>query len=74
MNDTNNLSPLKWNGKYHVMFALKHRRMVFYREKKRAIGEDNKKKIREYISHRLETNRLEEQLTIPGTNPFRNKR
>jgi len=39
MNDTNSLSHTKWNCKYHVVFAPKYRRKVFYGEKRLAIGE-----------------------------------
>ncbi|MDY4171891.1 MAG: transposase, partial [Evtepia sp.] len=39
MNDTNSLSPTKWNCKYHIVFAPKYRRKVFYGEKRREIGE-----------------------------------
>lgn len=33
------LSHTRWNCKYHIIFALKYRRQVFYGEKRRAIGE-----------------------------------
>ena len=33
MNDSNSLAHTKWNCKYHVVFAPKYRRKVFYREK-----------------------------------------
>ena len=39
MNDTNSLSHTKWNCKYHVAFAPKYRRKVFYGQKRREIGE-----------------------------------
>ncbi len=39
MNDTKSLAHTKWNCKYHVVFAPKYRRQVFYGEKRRAIGE-----------------------------------
>lgn len=39
MNDKKSLSHTQWNCKYHVVFAPKYRRQVFYGEKKRAIGE-----------------------------------
>lgn len=39
MNDTHSLSHTKWNCKYHVVFAPKYRRKVFYGEKRLAIGE-----------------------------------
>lgn len=38
MNDSNSLAHTKWNCKYHVVFASKYRRKVFYREKRREIG------------------------------------
>ena len=38
INDINSLSHTKWNCKYHIVFAPKYRRKVFYREKRRAIG------------------------------------
>ena len=38
MNDTNSLSHTKWNCKYHIVFAPKYRRKVFYGQKKREIG------------------------------------
>ena len=38
MNDINSLSHTKWNCKYHIVFAPKYRRKVFYREKRTAIG------------------------------------
>ena len=38
MNDTNSLSHTTWNCKYHIVFAPNFRRMVFYKEKCRAIG------------------------------------
>ena len=39
MSDTRSLAHTKWNCKYHVVFAPKYRRQVFYGEKKRAISE-----------------------------------
>ena len=38
MNDTHSLSHTKWNCKYHVVFAPKYRRKVFYNEKALEIG------------------------------------
>lgn len=34
MNDMNILSHTKWNCKYHIVFAPKYRRKVFYKEKR----------------------------------------
>ena len=39
VNDVNSLSHTKWDWKYHIVFAPKYRRKVFYGEKKREIGE-----------------------------------
>ena len=36
-NVTNSLAHTKWNCKYHVVFAPKYRRKVFYNEKRAAI-------------------------------------
>ena len=33
-NDIHSLSHTKWNCKYHIVFAPKYRRKVFYGEKK----------------------------------------
>ena len=38
LNDINSISHTKWNCKYHIVFALKYRRMVFYEEKRLAVG------------------------------------
>ena len=38
MDDVNNLSHTTWNCKYHVVFAPKFRRKVFYQEKRTDIG------------------------------------
>ena len=38
MNDSNSLAHTKWNCKYHVVFALKYRRKVIYKEKRVEIG------------------------------------
>ena len=39
VNDVKSLSHTKWDWKYHIVFAPKYRRKVFYGEKKREIGE-----------------------------------
>ena len=38
MNDVHSLSHSKWNCKYHIVFAPKYRRKVFYHGKKAMIG------------------------------------
>ena len=38
MNDVNSLSHTRWNCKYHIVFAPKYRRKVFYNEKRAAAG------------------------------------
>ena len=37
-NDINKLSHTKWNCKYHIVFAPKYRRQVFYHSKRVEIG------------------------------------
>ena len=38
MKDANSLSHTFWNCKYHIVFAPKYRRRVFYGQKRREIG------------------------------------
>ena len=38
MNDTNSLSHTKWNCKYHIVFAPKYRRKVFYGSNRTEVG------------------------------------
>ena len=38
-NDSNTLAHTKWNCKYHIVFAPKYRRKVFYEEKRMEIRE-----------------------------------
>lgn len=38
MKDVNSLSHTSWNCKYHIVFAPKYRRKVFYGSKRREIG------------------------------------
>jgi putative transposase len=38
MKDVHSLSHTRWNCKYHIVFAPKYRRKVFYGEKKLEIG------------------------------------
>ena len=37
-NATHSLAHIKWNCKYHIVFAPKYRRKVFYGQHKAAIG------------------------------------
>ena len=38
VNDTHSLSHTKWNCKYHIVFAPKYRRKVFFGEKRQEVG------------------------------------
>ena len=38
LNDINSLSHTKWNCKYHIVFAPKYRRIVFFSHKKSVLG------------------------------------
>ena len=46
MNDINSLAHTKWNCKYHIVFAPKYRRKVFYQEKREAVGKNSKAAVR----------------------------
>ncbi len=39
MSDNKSLAHTKWNCKYHIVFAPKYRRQVFYGEKRRTVGD-----------------------------------
>ena len=39
-NDNKSLAHTKWNCKYHIVFAPKYRRKVFFGEKRAAIGKN----------------------------------
>ena len=54
LNDINSLSHTRWNCKYHIVFAPKYRRKVFYKEKKRLLtinDADGRRFIICYIHH-----------------------
>lgn len=38
LNDIHSLSHTKWNCKYHIVFAPKYRRKVFYQEERAEVG------------------------------------
>ena len=38
MNDTNSLAHTTWNCKYHIVYAPKYRRKVFFGQKRKEIG------------------------------------
>ena len=38
LNDIHSLSHTKWNCKYHIVFAPKYRRKIFYQEKRVEVG------------------------------------
>ena len=38
LNDINKLLHTSWNCKYHIVFAAKYRRIVFYKNKKTEVG------------------------------------
>lgn len=38
LNDIHSLSHTKWNCKYHIVFAPKYRRKVFYHERRAEVG------------------------------------
>ena len=38
MDDTNSLAHTTWNCKYHIVFAPKYRRLIFFGQKRKEIG------------------------------------
>ena len=59
MNDINSLSHTKWNCKYHIVFAPKYRRKVFFKEKRAAVGK-NESRIAEYVKNQLKEDEMGE--------------
>lgn len=57
MDDLNSLSHTTWNCKYHIVFAPKFRRKVFYQEKRAEIG-----KILRQLSEWKQVNILEAEV------------
>ena len=54
MDDVKSLSHTKWNCKYHIVFAPKYRRKVFYEQERMEIGQ-----ILRTLCKRKEVNLLE---------------
>ncbi len=71
MNDKHTLSHTTWNCKYHVMWAPKYRRKVFWCRGYYVdtVGK-NAKKIQEYIQKQLKEDQLNGQLTLEEESPF----
>lgn len=70
LNDINSLSHTKWNCKYHIVFAPKYRRKVFYQERRVAVGK-NTSRIAEYIKNQLKEDQMADQYIIPEVSPFK---
>ena len=47
LNDNNSLSHTRWNCKYHIVFAPKYRRKVFYKAKRVTMGR-SQRQLREW--------------------------
>ena len=71
MNDKHTLSHTTWNCKYHVMWAPKYRRKVFWCRGYYVdtVGK-NAKKMQEYIQKQLKEDQLNGQLTLEEESPF----
>ena len=79
-NTTNSLAHTKWNCKYHIVFAPKYRRKVFFEEKRPEIREilsefwckgyyvdtvgKNTAAMKEYITNQLKQDKEADQLNI----------
>ena len=71
MEDIRSLAHTKWNCKYHIVFAPKYRRKVFYEGKRiwckgyyiDTVGK-NTKAIKEYIATQLKLDKEASQMSI----------
>lgn len=73
LNDINSISHLKWNCKYHIVFAPKFRRKVFYGEEKWGVGKilsenlrfkDSKTDANKYIVYQLKNGKKKRIFTV----------
>ena len=68
----NSLAHTKWNCKYHIVFAPKYRRKVFYEDKRLEIREilrklcagKDTKAIKNYIANQLKHDKESDQLSL----------
>ena len=72
-NTTNSLAHMRWNCKYHIVFAPKYRRKVFYEEhrlevreilRKLCEREERKSDTRKYVANQLKTDKEADQLSM----------
>ena len=73
-NITNSLAHTKWNCKYHIVFAPKYRREVFFAEKRLEIRENIAEAV---CMERSRSNRgrdMSGSLTYAGKYPAQNER
>ena len=64
MNDIHSLSHSKWNCKYHIVFAPKYRRKVFYRTKRLEIGQILRQLCNWYVVTLLEAEACPDHIHI----------
>ena len=64
MNDIHSLSHSKWNCKYHIVFAPKYRRKVFYETKRLEIGQILRQLCNWYGANLLEAEACPEHIHI----------
>ena len=60
-NASNSLAHTKWNCKFHIVFALKYRRKVFFEEKRLEIFD----RVNSSINHQLHTHNRIPATTSP---------
>ena len=68
MNDTNSLSHTKWNCKYHIVFAPKYRRKVFYKEKETRGRENTENTLRMEKDKNCGSRSMSRSCTYAGRN------
>ena len=73
-NITNSLAHTKWNCKYHIVFAPKYRREVFFAEKRLEIRENIAEAVCMERSRRNRGRDMSGSYTYAGKYPAQNKR
>ena len=72
--DTNSLAHTKWNCKYHIVFAPKNRRKVFYEEKRLEIREILRQLCQWKVVEIIEGGSVPRPHTYSGQYPAQNER
>ena len=72
--DINSLAHTKWNCKYHIVFAPKYRRKVFFEEKRKEVREILRQLCEWKGVEIIEGGGMSGSYTYDGSNPAQNER